>query len=326
MIFVNRVFLQATILPVIILFVSICQLKAQNVTTFEANGRTGLKNEQGVIIVQPKYLSIGEFIEGLAVVSTMKDWENEESYGSNFYGFIDITGKEVIPLIYESAKDFNQGLAIVSLTIKEKGDKDFFGFIDKTGKEIIPFKYSGTNGAREFSEGLAAVEVRVDAETHLWGFIDKTGKEIVAPKYYNVEDFTEGMSRVILKPLGKLGFINKVGSLVVALKYDCGSGYSEGLAAVGVISNNSCNYIFIDKLGKTVISTKYDEAGPFSEGISVVGIGNDENGFKFGLINKAGKVLLPIIYDNIFREDKNKSVVYVKDTKFYVDNLGQVIK
>ena len=48
------------------------------------------------------------------------------------WGFIDKFGKEVIPLIYDYAKNFDDGLAQV-----KKGDK--WGFIDKNGKEVTPF-------------------------------------------------------------------------------------------------------------------------------------------------------------------------------------------
>ncbi|MBK7505883.1 MAG: WG repeat-containing protein [Bacteroidetes bacterium] len=47
------------------------------------------------------------------------------------FGFLDNSGKEVIPLIYDDAFRFSEGLAIV-----EKNGKS--GYIDKTGKEVIP--------------------------------------------------------------------------------------------------------------------------------------------------------------------------------------------
>jgi hypothetical protein len=77
------------------------------------------------------------------------------------WGFIDKTGKEVIPLKYDDARSFSEGLASVNLNGK-------WGYIDKTGKEVIPFKY---DDAWPFSKGRA--EVKLDGE---WFYIDKTGK------------------------------------------------------------------------------------------------------------------------------------------------------
>jgi hypothetical protein len=84
------------------------------------------------------------------------------------WGFIDKTGKEIIPCKYDKAKSFSEGLVAVQLNNK-------YGFIDYTGKEIIPCKY---DDAGKFYEGLAAVELN-----DKWGFIDHTGKEIIPFKY-----------------------------------------------------------------------------------------------------------------------------------------------
>ena len=63
------------------------------------------------------------------------------------WGYIDKTGKEVVPCQYDNALGFSDGLAVV-----EKGGK--CGYIDKTGKEVIPCKYDVES---DFSDGLAAV-------------------------------------------------------------------------------------------------------------------------------------------------------------------------
>ena len=64
-------------------------------------------------------------------------------------GFIDKTGKEIVPPKYDDAGVFIEGLAKVKLNGK-------WGLIDKTGKEIVPPKY---DDAGVFIEGLAQVEL-----------------------------------------------------------------------------------------------------------------------------------------------------------------------
>lgn len=87
----------------------------------------------------------GEFHEGLAPFMTTKA-----------VGFIDWTGKVVIPAEYETVWNFSEGFARVA-----KNDK--IGYIDRTGKEITPLQYSA---AGDFSNGMAAVE-----KGGKWGFI-----------------------------------------------------------------------------------------------------------------------------------------------------------
>jgi hypothetical protein len=75
-----------------------------------------------------------------------EDFTDVESNGK--YGFIDKTGIEVIPCIYDKVKTFYDGLVRVKLNEK-------WGFIDKTGAEVIPIKY---DHAEEFYEDFALVK------------------------------------------------------------------------------------------------------------------------------------------------------------------------
>jgi hypothetical protein len=151
---------------------------------------------------------------------------------NNQWGYKDInTGKVIIPLKYDVAAHFSEGLATVELNKK-------CGFIDKTGKEVVPLKY---DVASHFSEGLARVKLN-----RKWGFIDKTGKEVIPLKYDFAIGFSEGLAEVILN--GKRGFIDKTGKEVVPSKYDVASDFSEGQASVKLGNEEFC----IDKSGKRI--------------------------------------------------------------------------
>ena len=107
-----------------------------------------------------KYESTYCFPDGLALVEL-----------NGKCGFVDKSGKEVIPCVYDFAWGFSDGLARVWLNGK-------WGFIDKSGKQVIPCVY---DDAWEFSDGLARVWLNGK-----WGFIDKNGKEVIPCVYDNV--------------------------------------------------------------------------------------------------------------------------------------------
>lgn len=85
------------------------------------------------------------------------------------YGFIDKSGKEVIPLIYEWTGTFSEGLVKVKKNSK-------YGFVNNFGKEIVPCIYDEVD---DFFNGYQ-VNVKKDNK---WGVVNNTGKEIVPCKF-----------------------------------------------------------------------------------------------------------------------------------------------
>ncbi|MCL2812319.1 MAG: WG repeat-containing protein [Clostridia bacterium] len=76
----------------------------------------GLVDKTGKEVVPfGTYDNIATFKEGLAKVSRgfSRDKYGMAEYGTGTYGFIDTTGKEVVPCIFEDARSFSEGLAAV---------------------------------------------------------------------------------------------------------------------------------------------------------------------------------------------------------------------
>jgi hypothetical protein len=183
-----------------------------------------------------KYDSQGEFHEGLAAVQLNEKW-----------GFIDKTGKEIIPLKYDAARSFSEGLACVKLN-------DKYGIIDTTGKEIIPFKYDSLYC---YSEGFV-----IDSEGKN-GFIDKSGTEtypLGSLDHYHKHDVSFYYpNRWKVRELSISGYFtditvsneeNTIDIFVLAQKYDvygksetiseaCFSGFK--MAGIEIIKGNNGN-------------------------------------------------------------------------------------
>ena len=84
----------------------------------KAHLRLAAKNWRG------KYDMVYPFSKGLAEVRL-----------NDKYGFVDKTGKEVVPPKYDYVGEFYKGLAPVKLN-------DQWGLMDTTGKEILPCVYN----------------------------------------------------------------------------------------------------------------------------------------------------------------------------------------
>ena len=118
------------------------------------------------------------------------------------YGFIDTRGKEVIPLQFDEAYSFQDGMATV---LQSQGWHYGYaihkiGYIDTRGKLVIPYQFGGENlydgsalsykdGLTCFFEYLGKGGVTSDGLVKYaqGGIMDKTGKVIVQPnpdRYY----------------------------------------------------------------------------------------------------------------------------------------------
>lgn len=81
------------------------------------NEKVGFMDEQGRIVIDPKYDFAAPFVEGMAAFCKgcreEPTGEHRRMQGGK-WGFIDLNGIEVIPAIYESVQPFEKGVAIVS--------------------------------------------------------------------------------------------------------------------------------------------------------------------------------------------------------------------
>lgn len=282
-----------------------CKSDKPTIIPYKKGSKFGFRDANKKVLVEPKYDKAYPFVEGFAIVEVDRN-----------SGFIDESGKEIVPLgkysvfdRYGYSSNFSDGMAKLILSETNK-----YGFINKTGKEVVPFKYDDAEG---FSEGLAAVKLN-----DKWGFVDKSGNEVISLKYDDVDKFTEGLAKVKLN--NKLGYVDKSGNEVVPPKYDDAGNFSEGLAIVKL----NGKYGSVDKSGNEVISIKYDEAGEFSEGLAAVKLNT-----YWGYVDKTGKeVFMPIKnertslpYDEAFRFSEGLARVKFLKRYSFIDKTSKEI-
>ena len=85
------------------------------------------------------------------------------------WGFIDKTGKEVIPAQYDLNGNFG-GYYGFSEGVANVGKNNKWGAIDKTGKVVVPIVY---DNIQPMSQGLMGVQ-----KGEYWGFVDRNNKTV----------------------------------------------------------------------------------------------------------------------------------------------------
>lgn len=134
--------------------------------------------------------SAGPAIDGLAgllgfIFGSGTSPADEELLAFNngtWWGYALADGRTVIPPMFETALEFSEGLAAVSIG-------GWHHFIGTTGRTAI--NCSGYDHIKPFREGAAAVR-----HGGLWGYIDMECKEIVTPQFSKASSVRGGTARV----------------------------------------------------------------------------------------------------------------------------------
>jgi hypothetical protein len=203
----------------------------------------------------------------------------------NKVGYIDQTGKIVVPPIISGGGEFHDGLLENAVSSGV--------YLDRTGKKAINKQfYRGW----DFSEGLA---VAMETEGGKWGYINTKGDFAISPRFASsqrdyVWPFEGGFAKV--EVAGKYGYIDHTGTFVVEPRFLDGDSFHDGFARVVVEgpclrlqvegegacgeaklvppratepTSTVCKFTFVDKAGKLVSEQRFDSALPFSEGLAL---------------------------------------------------------
>lgn len=250
------------------------------------------------------------------------------------WGYLTEDGKLAVEDKYDDLREFNEGLAAMSLG-------GLWGYIDKMGQVIIPARY---RTVKTFSEGIAVTQ-DLNGHFHL---IKANGEHIIdSLKYDDVSKFQEGRSVVNRGYL--FGYLDKSGEIVIEPAYESARAYSNGIAMV----QKNGKFGFINYNNQEVIPTKYDKIWyPIDDMVrfkkdgkfgyidlnskrevyygfaSATNFQNDRavinDGNNFLLLDKNGnKTPLPYNYVDIGGEGK---WIYSADTHFgFLNNDGSVL-
>jgi hypothetical protein len=275
------------------------------------NGKWGFIDTDSKMIVSPQFdLVQREFSDGLIYVKSAQG-----------FGFMDKTGKLVIPPHLADAGGFSEGWAAAAIDAPQNEKLKLLadnvewhcGFIDTKGHQaIFPRFY----GARHFSEGLCAVQ-----DGLLWGFINNAGKMVIAPRFDAAMSFSEGLAAVMKND--NWGFIDKTGNYVIApifptYAYDVEGElvqppkkFSEGYA---LVCGQDLEWHFIDRSGLEPIRmhcaggpSNDDIAKLFSEGLAAV---DDRNFGNVGYIDHKGHLQIAHQFEKADSFSEGLAAVY----------------
>lgn len=276
----------------------------------EVNRRWGFINKEGKIVIEPKFISVGTFSEGLTTVQLD---EIDKSYKTENGGFstyknayINEKGEIVLVAPFDEIRNFVNGLAAVR--IGDKHEKYFYpgkyGFIDKTGKLVIQPQFDAVSDY--FSEDLGLFKIG-----EKWGFFNKDRKIVIEANFRFLENFSEGLATACKN--NKCGFIDKTGEFVIKPQFDNARGYNNGIAKVKL--KKYSDWFWIDKTGKIIgkIDDFYKSQNILPKEYPISKVVNGKKVF----VDELGKVVFENKWDNFTGFKDGVALVYNNDKKNY---------
>ncbi len=230
----------------------------------------GFINRSGKIVLPGPYQGGASFSEGLAPINVEGEW-----------AYIDTAGRVVIAnLRVINAGRFIEGRAYV---------EDFtqhYGFIDRTGRMVVPIKYEVANNRDIFQFAEGRVPVLVDSK---WGYLDTQGELAIPPQYDEASGFQKGLACV--RSGSQTMYIDASGAVVLATHLFAVTFRGGPLAPVRV----GDKWGYINKKGEIAIAPQYEQAAPFAEGLAAV-----KQGGKWSFIRPDGTTAFTTDADYVY--------------------------
>jgi hypothetical protein len=229
------------------------------------------------------------------------------------FGFIDRTGKMVIPPQFDSADRFSEGLAFV-----KEGKR--IGYIDRQGKFALRSQF---DPAQPFSDGLTPISMPQLKGRQ--GFIDKTGAVVLRlPFEWYAGPFWQGLA-IARDNRYRFGVIDKTGKFVVPPQFVSLKGdmdiyakptFPDGLELMslnGTLADKQTNWrgsitggtwVYINKRGQFIIQTQALFARQFSEELAAIDKGKwnpktMQSIDRWGFIERTGKLAIAPRFDDV---------------------------
>jgi hypothetical protein len=177
-------------------------------SVFVENGKSGVKNSSGQVVIPALYEEIGWSSREFSVINNVTGYRLGSSWG-----LINIRNQRVTKAEFEELVPFGSSL-IIARRKTRTSISGMVGCINSAGKEIIPFIYDGIMPA-----SLRAVVFTKIGNQYRYGLIDLANKTIIPQQYQSVR--TVGSLRYIVRNFeGKSALFSEDGRQLTGFSID----------------------------------------------------------------------------------------------------------
>lgn len=236
-----------------------------------SNKRLGYVDITGRILLEPTYKSIGEFVDGYAVVSKTSYYYDEDvrDREKSVYGVINSQFNEIIPCVFDSIEyEVETGRFKTDVGYKTI-DGRYIAVVD--GKEFLvdkKYKY-----CKPFDD-TCAIAVRVTDGHVNYGLIDKKSNDILPPIFSRLDYIENELYKFKINDL--YGLVTSKGNIILQNIYNGIGKFEDNLACIQVNVPSDDRYEqkklygYVDSLGNEILPPSYEFIGKRHHKFAVV--------------------------------------------------------
>lgn len=214
--------------------------KSNNFSVFEENGKVGLKDEEGEILIPATYDAIGWSNGKLSIIDKVVGYQS-----GGMWGLIHTANKIITPAEFLNLKP-GEGSYLIAQK-RSLSQRPSFGIINTSGKTIVPFDYDGLH----LSNMRAIVMSRTGMRYH-FGLKDLTGKLLIPLEYQRI--YSLGSLRFAVENFDdKIAIFSDDGRQVTEFNIDSISAFKKDYA---IVYQNQRQGL-INRNGQMVVSPVY---------------------------------------------------------------------
>jgi hypothetical protein len=234
--------------------------------------------------------------------------------GQAYYGYVDSSGKVVIPAEYSEATHFFGEVAFV------KGQTEQYAAIDRSGQ--TQFRFPKGIIPLFLRDNMIASAMWAKPSSPHYGFqeygaCNLKGDVVIPHIYASVVGFDNGLAFVYPWDQDTGFYIRKDGSRAYVPQFAEGSPFAEGVAAVRADRQSDSAYHYIDRDGTVAWPDTYEDASEFHEGLAKVEV----NGLD-GYIDLKGRMVIEPQFQLAEDFSCGRALIYDAGLHGYIDKTG----
>lgn len=193
---------------------------AHQYDVFEENGKVGLKNDQGQIVIPAQYEALGWTNSHFSLINKVTGYKQKGRWG-----LITIDNHKVTEPEYD-ALEASDGPLIIARKKSPMSLRQVAGCINSSGKVVVPFQYDGLK-----ISALRAIVYTRSANQYKYGLIDLSNKLLIPQQYNDIRPL--GSLRFAVENASrKLAIFTEEGKQLTEFSIDSISGFQKNFAVI----------------------------------------------------------------------------------------------